>query len=47
MDWSSIFPLSDGIWAAFLVLAIVLAIPPLMARIRFPQIAGGFAAGTY
>lgn len=46
MDWSSIFPLSDGIWAAFLVLAIVLAIPPLMARIRFPQIAGLIIIGV-
>ena len=45
MFLDSVFPVTNGIWATFIVLSVVLLIPPLMERIRFPQIAGLIIAG--
>ncbi len=39
-------PLTDSIWNTFIILAVILIIPPLMARIRFPRIAGLILAGV-
>lgn len=34
------FPIADEIWSSFLILAIILTVPAVMGRIRFPRIAG-------
>ena len=43
--WNAVFPLEDTLWRAFVVLLIILAVPFLMNRIRFPQIAGLIITG--
>ena len=40
------FPITDHIWASMIILLVVLTVPLLMARIRFPQIAGLIVAGV-
>ena len=45
MSWSDIFPITDSIWSTFVILSTVLAVPLLMSRIRFPQIAGLIITG--
>lgn len=45
MNWSDIFPITDTIWASFLILSIIMVVPSLMSRIRFPQIAGLIITG--
>lgn len=40
------FPITDHIWASMIILLVVLVVPILMTRIRFPQIAGLIVAGV-
>ncbi len=51
MDFQQLFPIADPIWKCFIVIALVLFIPFISQRIRFPQIAGlilaGLAVGTH
>lgn len=46
MTFQQLFPLTDGIWTTALVLALILSVPSLCRRLRFPQIAGLIVAGT-
>jgi len=41
-----IFPITDSIWICFAVLTLVLFVPILCKRLRFPQIAGLIVTGT-
>ena len=45
MDFQQLFPIADPIWKCFIVIALVLFIPFISQRIRFPQIAGLILAG--
>lgn len=40
------FPITDSIWICFVVLSLVLFVPMLSKRLRFPQIAGLIITGT-
>ena len=46
MSFQQLFPLTDSIWICFAVLSLVLFVPILCKRIRFPQIAGLILTGT-
>ena len=46
MNWNDIFPITDTIWASFLVLSVIMLVPSLTSRIRFPQIAGLIITGV-
>ena len=41
-----LFPITDSIWICFAVLTLVLFVPMLCKRLRFPQIAGLIVTGT-
>ena len=45
MGFQQLFPLTDSIWICFVVLMLVLFVPILCKRIRFPQIAGLIVTG--
>ncbi|MBR4303564.1 MAG: cation:proton antiporter [Bacteroidaceae bacterium] len=45
MDFQQIFPVTDSIWKCFIVIALILFVPFISQRIRFPQIAGLILAG--
>ena len=46
MSFQQIFPVTDSIWISFVVLSLVLFVPVLCKRLRFPQIAGLILTGT-
>ena len=46
MSFQQLFPLTDSIWICFLVLTLVLFVPILCKRLRFPQIAGLILIGA-
>ena len=46
MSFQQLFPLTDSIWICFVVLSLVLFVPILCKRLRFPQIAGLILTGT-
>ena len=46
MSFQQLFPLTDSIWICFVVLTLVLFVPILCKRLRFPQIAGLILTGT-
>ena len=46
MSYQQLFPITDSIWISFVVLSLVLFIPSLCKRLRFPQIAGLIITGT-
>ena len=46
MSFQQLFPLTDSIWISFAVLTLVLFVPILCKRLRFPQIAGLIITGT-
>ena len=46
MSFQQLFPLTDSIWICFAVLTLVLFVPILCKRLRFPQIAGLIITGT-
>lgn len=46
MTFQQLFPLTDNIWMTVLVLMLILSVPALCRRLRFPQIAGLIIAGT-
>ena len=46
MGFQQLFPLTDCIWISFVVLMLVLFVPILCRRLRFPQIAGLIVTGT-
>ena len=46
MSFQQLFPLTDSIWICFVVLTLVLFVPILCKRLRFPQIAGLIVTGT-
>ena len=46
MGFQQLFPLTDTIWICFTVLMLVLFVPILCKRLRFPQIAGLIVTGT-
>jgi len=46
MSFQQLFPITDSIWICFAVLTLVLFVPILCKRLRFPQIAGLIVTGT-
>ena len=46
MSFQQLFPVTDSIWICFVVLTLVLFVPILCKRLRFPQIAGLIITGT-
>ena len=46
MGFQQLFPLTDCIWISFVVLSLVLFVPILCRKLRFPQIAGLIVTGT-
>lgn len=46
MGFQQLFPLTDSIWICFAVLTLVLFVPVLCKRLRFPQIAGLIVTGV-
>lgn len=46
MTFQQLFPVTDGIWVTVLVLALILFVPSLCRKLRFPQIAGLIIAGV-
>ena len=46
MSFQQLFPVTDSIWISFVVLTLVLFVPMLCKRLRFPQIAGLIIIGT-
>lgn len=46
MGFQQLFPLTDSIWICFVVLMLVLFVPILCKRLRFPQIAGLIVTGV-
>ena len=46
MSFQQLFPLTDSIWICFTVLTLVLFVPMLCRRLRFPQIAGLILTGA-
>ena len=46
MSFQQLFPLTDSIWICFTVLTLVLFVPILCKRLRFPQIAGLIVTGV-
>ena len=46
MSFQQLFPLTDNIWICFAVLTLVLFVPILCKRLRFPQIAGLILTGA-
>ncbi len=46
MSFQQLFPLTDSIWICFMVLTLVLFVPILCKRLRFPQIAGLIVTGV-
>ncbi len=46
MGFQQLFPLTDCIWISFVVLTLVLFVPILCRKLRFPQIAGLIVTGT-
>ena len=46
MSYQQLFPLTDSIWICFAVLTLVLFVPILCKRLRFPQIAGLIVTGV-
>lgn len=46
MSFQQILPLTDPLWRTVLVLAVILAVPALCRKLRFPQIAGLIIAGV-
>lgn len=46
MGYQQLFPITDSIWICFVVLTLVLFVPILCKRLRFPQIAGLIVTGT-
>ena len=45
MSFQQLFPITDSIWICFVVLTLVLFVPILCKRLRFPQIAGLIVTG--
>ena len=46
MGFQQLFPVTDCIWISFIVLTLVLFVPILCRKLRFPQIAGLIVTGT-
>lgn len=46
MSFQQLFPVTDSIWISFVILSLVLFVPILCKRIRFPQIAGLILTGS-
>ena len=46
MSFQQLFPMTDSIWICFVVLTLVLFVPILCKRLRFPQIAGLIITGV-
>ena len=46
MSFQQLFPITDSIWICFAVLTLVLFVPILCKRLRFPQIAGLIITGV-
>ena len=46
MGFQQLFPVTDTIWICFVVLMLVLFVPVLCKRLRFPQIAGLIVTGV-
>ena len=46
MSFQQLFPITDSIWICFAVLTLVLFVPILCKRLRFPQIAGLIVTGV-
>ena len=46
MSYQQLFPMTDSIWICFVVLTLVLFVPILCKRLRFPQIAGLIITGV-
>ena len=46
MGFQQLFPLTDSIWISFVVLKLVLFVPIICKRLRFPQIAGLIVTGV-
>jgi len=46
MGFQQLFPITDTIWICFAILMLVLFVPILCKRLRFPQIAGLIVTGT-
>lgn len=46
MSFQQLFPLTDSIWICFTILTLVLFVPILCKRLRFPQIAGLIVTGV-
>ncbi|MBR4842132.1 MAG: cation:proton antiporter [Bacteroidaceae bacterium] len=46
MGYQQLFPLTDSIWICFVVLMLVLFVPILCKKLRFPQIAGLIITGV-
>lgn len=46
MSYQQLFPMTDSIWICFVVLTLVLFVPILCKRLRFPQIAGLIVTGV-
>ena len=46
MSFQQLFPLTDSIWICFVILSLVLFVPIMCKRLRFPQIAGLILTGT-
>ena len=46
MSYQQLFPMTDSIWICFVILTLVLFVPILCKRIRFPQIAGLIVTGV-
>ena len=45
MDFQQLFPIIDPIWKCFIVITLILFVPFISQRLRFPQIAGLILAG--
>lgn len=46
MSYQQLFPITDSIWICFVVLTLVLFVPIICKRLRFPQIAGLIVTGV-
>ena len=46
MSYQQLFPVTDSIWICFVVLTLVLFVPIVCKRLRFPQIAGLIVTGV-
>ena len=46
MNYQQIFPVNDPIWECFIVIALILFIPIITQKIKFPQIAALILTGV-